>query len=77
MAHNVKDINHAQFANDTLLLGGVGIQSARSFKNELETYIQISGSKINLQKIKIYCWNCSIAKMGRASRLLEMEGSHS
>jgi len=75
MAHNVKDINHAQFADDTLLLGGAGIHSARSFKNELETYIQISGSKTNLQKSKIYCWNCSVAEMGRASRLLETEGS--
>ena len=77
MAHNVKDINHAQFADDTLFLGGVGIQFARSFKNELETYTQISGSKINLQKSKIYCWNCTAAEMGRASRLLEMEGSQS
>ena len=77
MAHNVKDINHSQFADDTLLLGGAGIHSVRSFKNELETYIQISGSKINLQKSKIYCSNRSVAEMGSAYRLLEMEGSQS
>eukprot|EP00253_Pinus_taeda_P032576 PITA_32576 len=35
MAHNVKDINHAQFADDTLLLGGASINSDRSFKKEI------------------------------------------
>eukprot|EP00253_Pinus_taeda_P025142 PITA_25142 len=35
--HKVKDINHAQFADDTLLLGGASIISAISFKKELDT----------------------------------------
>lgn len=47
MVDNVKDINHAQFVDDTLLLGGVGTSFARHFKQELETYKQVSGSKIN------------------------------
>ena len=73
MAQNVKDINHAQFADDTLLLGGAGVHSAKNFKKELDIYFQISGSKINLQKSKIYCWNCAVAEIGRTSRVLEME----
>ena len=35
MANNVRDINHAQFADDTLLLGGASIHSAEHFKQEL------------------------------------------
>ena len=36
IARGVKEINHAQFADDTLLLGGVGTSSARKFKKELD-----------------------------------------
>ena len=31
IVNNVKDINHAQFADDTLLLGGASIHSAKHF----------------------------------------------
>jgi len=54
MAHNVKDINHAQFADDTLLLGGASINSSRSFKKELDIYREVSSSMINYLKSTIY-----------------------
>ena len=38
MVNNVRDINHAQFADDTLLLGGASIYSAEHFRQELELY---------------------------------------
>jgi len=47
MASNVKDINHPQFADDTLLFGRASINSARSFKKELDIYKEVSGGKIN------------------------------
>ena len=47
IVNNVWDINHAQFADDTLLLGGANIHSAEHFKQELELYKEVSGSKIN------------------------------
>ena len=74
MAHNVKDINHAQCVDDTLLLGGASINSARSFKKELDIYREVSGSKINYLKSIIYGWNCSIKELTDIARLLEMEG---
>jgi len=73
MTRNVKNINHAQFADDTLLLGGASIPTARHFKQELEIYKQNSGSKINFQKSKVYGWNCSIRELGEIARVLEME----
>ena len=75
MVHNVKDINHAQFADDTLFLGGASINSARSFKKELDIFREVSGSKINYLKSMIYGWNCSKKEMTDMARLLEMEGS--
>ena len=75
MVQNVKDINHAQFFDDTLLLGGASIISACLFKRELDIYKEVSGSKINFQKSKIYGWNCSIRDMTGIARLLGMEGT--
>lgn len=73
MAHNVKDINHAQFSDDTLLLGGASINSARYFKKELDIYKEASGSKINYSKITIYGWNCSAKNLADIARLLKMK----
>eukprot|EP00253_Pinus_taeda_P014894 PITA_14894 len=73
MVHNVKDINHAQFADDTLLLGGASINSARSFKKELDICKEASGSKINYSKITIYGWNCSVKDLADIARLLEIK----
>eukprot|EP00253_Pinus_taeda_P034931 PITA_34931 len=72
--HKAKDINHAQFADDTLLLGGASLISARHFKRELDIYRLISGSKINYRKCFIYGWNCSIKELSDIARLLEMDG---
>ena len=71
----VKRINHAQFADDTLLLGQANISTTRSFKKELDAYIEISGSEISLRKSKIYGWNCPPIEMIDISRALEMEGT--
>eukprot|EP00253_Pinus_taeda_P035966 PITA_35966 len=75
MVHQVKDINHAQFADDTLLLGGASIISAKSFKKELDIYREVSGSKINFLKSTIYRWNCSVKELSDIARILGMEGS--
>eukprot|EP00253_Pinus_taeda_P010228 PITA_10228 len=73
--HKAKDINHAQFADDTLLLGGASLCSARHFKREVDIYRSISGSKINYRKCSIYGWNCSTKELADIARLLEMDGN--
>ena len=71
----VKKINHAQFADDTLLLGQANLTTARTFKKELDAYTDVSGSEISLRKSKIYGWNCPPIEMTDISRTLEMEGT--
>ena len=44
------DINHAQFVDDTILLGGASSQSTKNFKHELDLYQDASGSKIDFAK---------------------------
>jgi hypothetical protein len=75
MAHNVKHINHAQFVDDTLLLGGANNNSARCFKTELYMYKEVSGSEISLHKSKIFGWNCTIREITDISRIIRMEGT--
>ena len=70
----VKDINPAQFVDDTLLSGGARNYSARKFKKGLDLYQEVSGSKINYRKIQIYRWNCTPKNMLEISRILEIEG---
>ena len=54
MAQGTKDINHTQFVDDTILLGGASQIIARRFKNDLDRYCRVSGSKINHRKSQIY-----------------------
>jgi ribonuclease HI/exonuclease III len=70
----VKDINHAQFADDTLLLGGASPIIAKKFKEELDAYAEASGSEINLAKSNIYGWNITPNEMLRITRVIGMEG---
>jgi hypothetical protein len=73
IALGVKYINHAQFADDTLLLGGESVQTTRNFKFELDTYNEISRSKISLPKSKIFKWNTSLREILDISKVLGME----
>lgn len=57
IARGVHHINHALFADDTLLLGAASIHSARKFKEALDEYCIESGSSLNKGKCHIYCWN--------------------
>ena len=75
IAPRVKRMNHAQFVDDTLLLGQANLTTARSFKNELDAYTEASGSEISLRKSKIYSWNCPPIEMTEISRTLNMEGT--
>jgi hypothetical protein len=74
IARGVKDINHAQFADDTLLLGWASTIIARKFKQQLDLYKEASGSQINHRKSQIFGWNCKPREMVEISRILEMEG---
>ena len=74
MAHGTKDINHAQFAYDTILLGGTSHLIAIRFKSELDSYCQASDNKLNLRKSLIYSWNINPREMSGISHILGIEG---
>eukprot|EP00253_Pinus_taeda_P018975 PITA_18975 len=57
IARGVKSINHALFADDTLLLGAASLPSAKNFKEVLDDFCEDSVSNLNKGKCHIYCWN--------------------
>ena len=52
----VKELNHSQFANDTLLIDGASINIAKRFKKILGSFSIVTGRKINKNKSNIYSW---------------------
>lgn len=57
--NGVKNINHSQFADDTLLIGGASTTIARRFKSILDQFMECSGGEVNFHKSCIYGWNIS------------------
>lgn len=53
----LKPLNHALFADETLLLGGASIKIARVYSGVLQKFYIISGALINKRKSAIYRWN--------------------
>jgi hypothetical protein len=74
IAQGVKDINHAQFVDDTPFLVGASPIIAKKFKKELVAYTAVSGSEISQPKRKIYGWNITPNEMLGIARVLGMEG---
>lgn len=59
IARGVKNINHALFVDDTLLLGAASVVLANRFKDVVDDFCADSGSKLNKGKCQFYCWNTS------------------
>eukprot|EP00253_Pinus_taeda_P010539 PITA_10539 len=54
LGNGVKNINHSQFADDTLLIGGASTTIARRFKILLDQYMDYSGGAVNFHKSCVY-----------------------
>ena len=56
-ARGVDPINHALFANDSLLLGGASLNIAQAFNEILQNLCLTLGALINKSKSVVYGWN--------------------
>lgn len=50
-------INHALFADDSILLGGASIRIAKAFDKVIKNYCKVSGALVNDSKSEVYSWN--------------------
>ena len=71
----VKVVNHAQFADNTILLGGVSTIIAQRFNGVLSNFIKASDGKVNSENSKVYGWNCPPGNMERIGRILRFKGN--
>lgn len=70
-ANALKPINHALFADDSLLLGGASIRIAANFDSVLKIYCRASGAMINDRKSLIYGWNVSQHNLNTIAQILD------
>ena len=75
IARGVKNANHSQFANDTILLGGASVIIAKRFKEVISTFLKASDGKVNASKTKIYGWNCPARTMATIAWMLGYEAT--
>jgi len=71
---NVVPLNHALFADDSLLLGGVSPRIAKVFDSVLKSYCRVSGALINERKSEIYSWNTGQQELNNISNVLGFRG---
>lgn len=67
-------LNHALFADDSLLLGGVSTRIAKAFDNVLKSYCRVTGALINESKSEIFSWNAEQQEITNISRILGFKG---
>jgi hypothetical protein len=56
---DLKPINHALFADNSLMLGGASNKVASAFKGTLQAYCKVSGALISERKSVVYSWNAT------------------
>lgn len=49
-------INHALFADDSILMGGTSIKIERSFNGVIQSFYRVSGAMVNKRKSAVYGW---------------------
>jgi ribonuclease HI/exonuclease III len=71
---NLKPINHALFADDSLLLGGASNRVAKAFKGTLQAYCKVSGALISDRKSVVYSWNVADHETQKIASTLGFKG---
>eukprot|EP00253_Pinus_taeda_P028787 PITA_28787 len=67
-------VNHALFADDSLLLGGASFRMAKAFKSILQKYCSVTGALISERKSAVYGWNSDQQTIDRIASELGFKG---
>jgi len=71
---DLKPINHALFADDSLMLGGASNRVGSTFKDTLQAYCKVSGALISERKSVFYSWNAAEHETQMIARNLGFKG---
>eukprot|EP00253_Pinus_taeda_P033856 PITA_33856 len=70
----VNPLNHAIFADDSLLLRGASTKLGKAFDTVLKSYCRVLGALVNESKSAIYSWNTDQQELISISNLLGFRG---
>jgi hypothetical protein len=73
-SNGVEPLNHALFADDSLLLGGASIRIAKAFDIVLRNYCIVSGALVNERKSEVFSWNIGQHELTGITTLLRFKG---
>ena len=70
ISRGVKDANHAQFIDDTILLRGASVTIAERFRGSLSIFLKASDGKVIALKNKIYGWNIGVVNIHNTALIM-------
>eukprot|EP00253_Pinus_taeda_P036029 PITA_36029 len=70
----IEPVNHALFANDSLLLGGGSSRIANNFKTIIQKFCIITGALVSEKKSMVYGWNTDHHSIGKIAEYLGYTG---
>ena len=74
IVQGIAPVNHALFADDSLLLGGTSLKISNTFKSILQKYCNISGALISEMKRVVFGWNTDQQTIERIASVLGFNG---
>jgi hypothetical protein len=75
IVRGVKEINHALFTDDSLLLGEAFVHTSCQFKLVVDEFCEASASRLNVGKCHLYGWNVSQFDLNAIARCCGFVGS--
>eukprot|EP00253_Pinus_taeda_P006485 PITA_06485 len=73
-SNGAEPLNHALFADDSLLLGGASTRIAKAFDTVLRNYCRVSRALVNESKSEVFSWNIDQHELRGITTLLEFKG---
>jgi endonuclease V-like protein UPF0215 family len=73
-SNGAKPMNHALFADDSLLLGGASNRIAKAIDSVIKSYCRISGALINESKSEVFSWNTDQPELTGITSILGFKG---
>jgi hypothetical protein len=73
-SNGAEPLNHALFADDSLLLGGASFRIAKAFDSVLRNYCRTSGALVNESKSEVFSWNIGQPELTGIISILGFKG---
>eukprot|EP00253_Pinus_taeda_P016670 PITA_16670 len=70
----INPLNHALFADDSILLGGASSGIAKAFDTVIKNYCKVSGALVNEKKSEVFSWNINQQELNIIANILGFKG---